>query len=73
MIINYTVAGQHIVGEGFVIGYGLINADGSITLMHYGEGDSVLQAIMGVFFQGSLEAGAWWEVQEEIEEEVQGN
>ncbi len=36
--VNYTVAGEHGMNEGFVYQFGAIGADGSITMRTYGEG-----------------------------------
>lgn len=41
--VNYTIDGQHSMEEGFVMKFGAIGADGSITLRSYGEGDALPQ------------------------------
>ncbi|HEL5339977.1 TPA: hypothetical protein UOJ00_002974 [Stenotrophomonas maltophilia] len=38
--VNYTVAGEHKLAEGFVMRYGEINPNGGVTLRSYGEGNS---------------------------------
>ena len=43
IIVNYTIAGAHALAEGFVMGFGEIGADGTYTLHHYGEGNSIVQ------------------------------
>lgn len=44
MVVNYTRAGQHTLDEGFVLRYARLNADGSITLVSYGEGNAAKQS-----------------------------
>lgn len=43
--VNYTIDGAHDLTEGFVYRYGYLNANGGVTLVTYGEGDSVVQAL----------------------------
>ncbi|MCP2170151.1 hypothetical protein [Goodfellowiella coeruleoviolacea] len=43
LTINYTVADEHILDEGYVIRYGRRAEDGSLVLVSYGEGNSWLQ------------------------------
>ena len=38
--VNYTVAGEHGLNEGFVVRFGEINSDGTTTLRSYGEGNN---------------------------------
>ncbi len=38
------LSGEHAAEEGFVMGYGEIAKDGTISLVHYGEGNSGWQA-----------------------------
>ncbi len=38
--VNYTVAGEHGLQEGFVMRYGEIGANGTTTLRSYGEGNN---------------------------------
>lgn len=50
--VNYTLAGQHDLSEGFVMRYGEIGANGAITIQTYGEGNSwrqdpILEPIWG--------------------------
>ena len=40
--VNYTVAGQHGIAEGFVMRYGYMD-NGSVTYRSYGEGNSAFQ------------------------------
>lgn len=38
--VNYTISGQHELTEGFVVRFGQINQDGSVTMRSYGEGNN---------------------------------
>lgn len=38
--VNYTIAGEHKLTEGFVMRYGEINSNGTVTLRSYGEGNN---------------------------------
>ena len=60
-IINYTIAGQHDLHEGFVMRWGNIANDGSITIMTYGEGDSWRQAFIPILHQiWEAQVGRTW-------------
>jgi RHS repeat-associated protein len=66
IIVNYTIAGEHSMGEGFVMGFGAIHADKSITLMSYGEGNAFKQSM---FLEGIWRAPVdkvWQENHQEI-------
>jgi hypothetical protein len=43
MVVNYTIKGEHMLHEGFVMRYGRLNNDGSIDLITYGEGNALYQ------------------------------
>jgi hypothetical protein len=43
VIVNYTIAGEHRLHEGYVIRYGERDESGNIRLVTYGEGNSPLQ------------------------------
>ena len=43
IIVNYTQSGNHAAADGIVVQYGVLNDDGSIDLVVYGEGDSFIQ------------------------------
>ena len=64
--VNYTVAGAHSMEEGFVLQFGKINSDGSITNVSYGEGNA--------FQQGNWDKPLWLpqvtEVWEKHHEEI---
>jgi hypothetical protein len=64
--VNYTIAGEHKLNEGFVVRFGEIGADGSVTLRSYGEGNSWRQ---GGDMEGLAEPQAirvWEQNQQEI-------
>lgn len=48
-IVNYTIAGEHGLNEGFVMRWGEIGSDGSITIQTYGEGDSWRQMTVPLY------------------------
>lgn len=64
--VNYTIAGQHGLNEGFVVRFGEVGANGSITLRSYGEGNNWQQspALKGVW--GSMVEKTWDTNQREI-------
>lgn len=66
IIVNYTISGEHAMNEGFVMGYGLKNRDGSITPTHYGEGNALQMAPSLKLIWGLKVADAWQKVQKEI-------
>ncbi|HEY7811308.1 MAG TPA: RHS repeat-associated core domain-containing protein [Allosphingosinicella sp.] len=66
IIVNYTVLGHHEMEEGFVMGYGEFQTDGSITLRHYGEGNAPEMAPSIKSIWGRKVADAWINVQKEI-------
>lgn len=43
-IVNYTIAGEHTMAEGFVIRFGELGVDGKISLVTYGEGNAIKQS-----------------------------
>ncbi len=43
-VINYTIAGQHVLNEGYVVRVAHLRDDGRIVLTTYGEGNSSLQS-----------------------------
>jgi len=64
--LNYTVAGEHDLSEGFVMRYGEIGAGGSITIQTYGEGNSWRQmpALEGIW--GPEVENTWSGVDEKV-------
>jgi hypothetical protein len=45
-VINYTVAGEHAMEEGFVMRFAELRPNGSIELVTYGEGNALVQSEM---------------------------
>ena len=43
MVINYTIAGEHTIDEGFVLRYARLMPSGVLELVSYGEGNSFKQ------------------------------
>jgi len=66
IVVNYTIAGDHAMNEGFVMGFGEKNRDGTITLRNYGEGNAAEMAPSLSFIWGPKVANAWEKVQKEI-------
>ena len=68
IIVNYTIAGQHMANEGFVMGYGERMANGNIAYRHYGEGNAIEMSpgILPRAFWGPAVADAWLGVQREL-------
>ncbi len=68
--VNYTVAGEHGLTEGFVVRFGEIGANGSTTLRSYGEGNNWRQdpSLKDVPFVGWGAKGeaVWQQNQKEI-------
>jgi RHS repeat-associated protein len=73
LIVNYTIAGQHSMAEGFVIGYGERNANGTYTFRHYGEGNARLQNQRLKFIWGRKVERTWKSVQREIYNRIIAN
>ncbi|SIO20817.1 RHS repeat-associated core domain-containing protein [Parasphingorhabdus marina DSM 22363] len=48
-IVNYTIAGEHDLNEGFVMRWGERGKDGRITIQTYGEGDSWRQMMIPIY------------------------
>jgi hypothetical protein len=69
--VNYTIAGEHRLHEGYVIRYGERMPDGTTTLISYGEGNSWMQHPVNVFNQIGVQA-AWGMNQREIIRTLQG-
>jgi hypothetical protein len=69
-MVNYTIAGDHTLHEGYVMRYGERQADGSISIISYGEGNAFAQqpASPMHLFNGYL----WRENQYGIERRVAG-
>jgi RHS repeat-associated protein len=67
--VNYTVAGQHDLAEGFVVRYGEIGANG-ITLRSYGEGNNWRQSPnyrnLPIVGWGPLVESTWQQNHQEI-------
>jgi hypothetical protein len=65
-VVNYTVKGEHILDEGFVMRYGVMGADGSISIVTYGEGNGSLQveALEGIW--GGQARDVWKTVDGEV-------
>lgn len=58
VIVNYTIAGEHRLHEGYVIRYGERDENGNIRLVTYGEGNSPLQHPVNVLNSAGVQ-GAW--------------
>lgn len=72
--VNYTIAGEHSLGEGFVMRLGLKGPGGTVTPVSYGEGNSFYQnesslwkALSG--WPGEVEK-VWQKNQQEIIKDV---
>lgn len=68
--INYTIPGEHALNEGFVMGYGERNADGTVTMHHYGEGDAALQNPALGRLWGPQARRTWLRVQQQIRRRI---
>jgi RHS repeat-associated protein len=56
IVVNYTIGGGHTLQEGFVIRWGVREANGSITLRSYGEGNSWMQTpLLKLYWQGKVD------------------
>lgn len=68
--VNYTVAGEHGLNEGFVVRFGEINGDGTTTLRSYGEGNNWRQHEtlkgLGGYGWGSQVENVWQQNHQEI-------
>jgi hypothetical protein len=72
IVVNYTVAGEHGLNEGFVMRFGEIDAEGSITLRSYGEGEAWQQDPLLEPIWGPQVQGVWQDNQREIIDDVKG-
>ena len=64
--VNYTISGQHGLEEGFVMRYGEISPNGSVTLRSYGEGNNWRQAPVLKPIWGSQVDKVWQGNQQDI-------
>lgn len=57
IVVNYTVDGQHILEEGFVMRYAEMDKAGRISLVTYGEGDALpqVEALEGLVWGSAVE------------------
>lgn len=57
-VVNYTMNGQHILDEGFVMRYGEMMPDGSIRIVTYGEGNALpqVEALEGLVWGDAAKA-----------------
>ncbi len=44
LVVNYTIAGEHILNEGYVVRFAELDGTGAVTLRTYGEGAGYLQS-----------------------------
>lgn len=45
-VVNYTVKGEHVADEGFVMRFAELRSDGRIELVTYGEGEALKQSMI---------------------------
>lgn len=64
--VNYTINGAHGLTEGFVERYGSINADGTVHLRSYGEGNNWHQAPVLKPLWGPKVESTWQQNQQDI-------
>ncbi|MHB1232053.1 MAG: RHS repeat-associated core domain-containing protein [Burkholderiales bacterium] len=64
--VNYTIAGEHALDEGFVIRFGEIGPGGTTILRSYGEGNNFRQSPVLKRFWGPLVEATWQENHREI-------
>ncbi len=66
VVVNYTIAGSHGLNEGFVLRYGIINSNGTVTIRSYGEGDNFRQApVLGFIWRPKV-TSVWEQNQQQI-------
>ncbi len=65
-VVNYTISGGHFLEEGFVIRWGTIGNDGSITLRSYGEGNGWGQTPALTFYWQGIVEKTWGDNQSAI-------
>ena len=66
IVVNYTVKGEHILDEGFVMRYAVMGSDGGINIVTYGEGNGTFQVegLEGIW--GSQVDKVWQGVDREV-------
>lgn len=64
--VNYTIAGEHGLNEGFVMRFGQIGSDGTITLRSYGEGNDPAQDMALSFIWRPQVEDVWQDVHREV-------
>ena len=57
IVVNYTIDGEHILEEGFVMRYAELDKDGRVTLVTYGEGNALpqVEALESLVWGGAVE------------------
>jgi hypothetical protein len=65
--VNYTIAGEHGLNEGFVLRYGQIGQNGSVTMRSYGEGQDAAQNMLLRPIWGPEVEAVWQDNYREIE------
>ena len=66
--VNYTINWQHELHEGFVVRFGRIGQDGSVTMRSYGEGQDATQNMLLRPIWGPRGEAVWQNNYREIEQ-----
>lgn len=69
--VNYTINGEHGLNEGFVLRYGDIGTNGSITLRSYGEGNGILQDPTFTWATKPASEAVWQPLHRQIEQTLE--
>jgi hypothetical protein len=72
IMVNYTIAGDHTLHEGYVMRYGERQPDGTISIVSYGEGNAFAQQSASPmhFFNGILWRENQWDIEERVARQV---
>ncbi|MEZ5934444.1 MAG: hypothetical protein R3F54_21375 [Alphaproteobacteria bacterium] len=72
IVVNYTIKGEHILDEGFVMRYAVMGSDGGISLVTYGEGNATFQVegLQGIW--GGQVDDVWTANAEEVFRDARG-
>lgn len=65
-VINYTIAGEHTMAEGFVMRFAELRSDGRVQLVTYGEGNALKQSEATRFIWGDRVQTVWTQNAREI-------
>lgn len=71
-MVNYTIAGDHTLHEGYVMRYGKRQPDGTISIVSYGEGNALAQHPMSPMhiLNGNLWIGNQYDIEERAAREL---